>query len=69
MWTMPTMTQSFQVMIFLTKEAIEKMVPESTPLPSVPQGCMNTHLWIEPMPAKHTISFILVDCKQLVGSL
>ena len=32
-------------------------------------SCMNTHLWIELMPAKHTISFILVDCKQPVGSL
>ena len=32
-----------------------------------PKDCMNTHLWIELMPAKHTISFILLDCKQLVG--
>ena len=33
---MAAMTQSFQVIIFLTKAAIEKMVPESTPLHSVP---------------------------------
>ena len=29
---------------FSYQSSYEKMVPESTPLHSVPQGCMNTHL-------------------------
>ena len=54
-----------QIMIFLTKAAMKRWHLK-VHLHSVPQGCMNR---IELMPAKHTISFILVDCKQLVGSL
>ena len=57
-----------QVMIFLTEPVMTRWYLK-VHLYSVVQGCMNTHLWIELMPAKHTISFILVDCKQPVGSL
>ena len=62
--------QCFQVIIFLSKQLWQDGTWKYTSSFSAPQGCMNTpHLWIELMPAMHTISFILVDCKQPVRSL